>query len=464
MSWAIVLLLGLLAATPAGAVEPAPEIASGRLPSFFIETIIIEDSIRFSPDLILAESRLVEGQEYSERELRDALFRIVRLPLILDAEFSLRRGTQRGRFQLVIQVDEARHWFFGLEGSATRWSRPVTLSGISAENVVQSFSILAGRRFSIGRYGVFFAAAGGQDGSLNLGYSHNNLLGRRILLQISGAYSRCGQAQVSLPLGDEGDQACRAEIFDLGLDPTLSAWEAGEGTARARLTLGVPLKGNQSIRFAGSFLDTEGGFRRAVYQEDPAQLDFLRDRTDWELAASWMFDSRDDPLFTSEGQRWEAGLQVRSLKAEVERWDFENFTSFKTDHASLEVGARLAGSKYWPLGRKDAIWGRLDAFLGRTDFSGVLTEDDRILEGQADVWRGGAAFGYGRFLHRVRTDEKWQELRWESEIEALYSTTSPSFDLPENPLAGFRVSSGLTWRSSWGVFGLELIYQDLGGD
>ena len=177
-----------------------------------------------------------------------------------------------------------------------------------------------------------------------------------------------------------------------------------------------------------------------------------------------MFDSRDDPLFTSEGQRWEAGLQVRSLEAEVERWDFESFTSFKTDHASLEVGARLAGSKYWPLGRKDAIWGRLDAFLGRTDFSGVLTEDDRILEGQADVWRGGAAFGYGRFLHRVRTDEKWQELRWESEIEALYSTTSPSFDLPENPLAGFRVSSGLTWRSSWGVFGLELIYQDLGGD
>ena len=431
-----------------------------------MEAIVVEDAVRFSEDLILAESRLVEGREYDEAQLRDALFRIVRLPLVLDAEFSLRRGTERGRVQLVIRVKEARRWFFGMEGLATIWRRPVTLSGLAEETVVQSPAAIAGRRFSAGRHGVFFAALGGQDGSLNVGYSHNNLFGRRVLLQVNGAYSRCGQAQFSPPLGEGGDEACRTEVFELGLDPTFSAWGRLEEAVRGRFSLGVPLSGNQSFRLAAGLGASDGGVRRQVYDQPRDRIDFYRDRSEWEATASWVLDSRDDPLFASRGQRWEAGLQYRSLSAVVERFTFledRGLQRFESDHRARELGVRLTGARYWSVGSRDVLWARLDAFVGRSDLEGVLAEDGTALADEVDTWRGGVAFGYGRFLLRVRTSEKWRELRWDTELEALTSGTSPSFELPQNPLDGYRVSSGLRLRTSWGVFGLQVIYQDLEG-
>ena len=49
---------------------------------------------------MIAESLLEEGKEYSVKALHSAMGRIVRLPFILDALFSLGRGSVRGKYRL----------------------------------------------------------------------------------------------------------------------------------------------------------------------------------------------------------------------------------------------------------------------------------------------------------------------------------------------------------------------------
>src|SRR5688572_2495909 len=74
--------LVLILAVPLFAQEAA------TTPNFFIETIEVREARRVSPHVVVAESRLREGQEYSEAELRDASARLMRLPFLLSAEFS----------------------------------------------------------------------------------------------------------------------------------------------------------------------------------------------------------------------------------------------------------------------------------------------------------------------------------------------------------------------------------------
>ena len=62
-----------------------------------------------------------------------------------------------------------------------------------------------------------------------------------------------------------------------------------------------------------------------------------------------------------------------------------------------------------------------------------------------------------------RAERSWRELRWQNAIEGSHAGTSPSFGLPDNPLAGFRASTGLTYRTTWGVFGFRLSYVDVEG-
>ena len=81
----------------------------------------------------------------------------------------------------MIRVEEARRWFFGLDVRDTIWNRPISVAGVTTSTNTTTSIVVAGRRYSIGRYGVFFGALGGTDGSINLGYSQHNLFDRKIL-------------------------------------------------------------------------------------------------------------------------------------------------------------------------------------------------------------------------------------------------------------------------------------------
>jgi outer membrane protein assembly factor BamA len=77
--------------------------------------IEVRDAKRVSPEVVVAESRLREGADYSEADLRDAAARLTRLPFLLSAEFSLEKGSERGRYVLVVTINETRTFFYALD-------------------------------------------------------------------------------------------------------------------------------------------------------------------------------------------------------------------------------------------------------------------------------------------------------------------------------------------------------------
>lgn len=69
--------------------------------SFLIEKIVVEGVGHGSEKIVAAETLLRLGSSYTEPQLREALQRVERLPFVVQADFSLRRGSERGRFELV---------------------------------------------------------------------------------------------------------------------------------------------------------------------------------------------------------------------------------------------------------------------------------------------------------------------------------------------------------------------------
>ena len=215
-------LLMLALAAQAFAAQPAaPDDPSG--PAFLIETIVVEKSEKFPPSIVISESLLETGKTYTESELRDAIHRIVRLPLILDADFSLRKGTERDLYQLVIAVTEARRWFFGVENIATARGEPISISGLETTDYTVGDVSLVGYRVPAGGSGVFFVTAGGADGGFQIGYTHNNLFRRNVLLSFKAAFTECADVHAGNESYELGEDGCATEVFSLGLDPTFSS-------------------------------------------------------------------------------------------------------------------------------------------------------------------------------------------------------------------------------------------------
>jgi hypothetical protein len=126
--------------------------ARGEEPArFLVERIDVRNLVHASPDVIKSESRLREGESYSESELREANNRIKRLPFLLDAAFSLERGSVRDAYVLVITVTETRPFFY-LFDFVPAIKRGESLTSIDND-------ALAGVRWFAGRSGVFHIAS-----------------------------------------------------------------------------------------------------------------------------------------------------------------------------------------------------------------------------------------------------------------------------------------------------------------
>src|SRR4051794_36154153 len=96
----------LLLSAPLRAEEPV---------RFFVERIDVRNLRHAGREVIVSEARLHEGGAYSEAELREANDRIERLPFVLDAQFSLEKGSRRDAYVLVISVEETKPFFYGID-------------------------------------------------------------------------------------------------------------------------------------------------------------------------------------------------------------------------------------------------------------------------------------------------------------------------------------------------------------
>jgi hypothetical protein len=454
---------------PAGALlllllilTPALWAAAGE-PRFEIETITVEKAHKFSPGIVVAESLLETGRAYTERELREAIYRIVRLPLIINAEFSLRKGSRRGLYELVIEVEEARRWFFGFDGDISYWAQAISIQDLESTDLVTTGPATAGRRYGVGRHGIFFFTLSGPVGTLGLGYTHNNLFQRNLRLSLGWSFNDCSQrdGSSSNELGDEG---CQTEIYDLGIDPTFSTWSPVNAGNTLRGALGIPLRGNQSVRLRLVLRGTFNGLRRQAFDTAQDRVFLFEDREDVHFEAAWVTNTLDDPVFPTSGVLVEAGLDWFELSAVLIDFDLTGDTpQLAVSMRSRQVGGRFLGRKHWALTDRNSVSGSLRVFLGRSDVENLPTESRESINDQLNVWDARAGFGHSMLLYFRHAERSWRELRWQNEIEISSRGTSPSRDLPDNPLGGFRVSSGLFYRTTWGVFGLRFSYVDLEG-
>src|SRR5215207_3311596 len=119
--WSIAFLL--LATLPAQAQEETPQEPA----RFLIETVTVEGPKQAPANIVRAETLLRAGETYTEDQLRQAVYRVHRLPFVLDASFSLRKGSQRGAYELVIEVQPARWFFYDHSIRAFAFDQPVDL-------------------------------------------------------------------------------------------------------------------------------------------------------------------------------------------------------------------------------------------------------------------------------------------------------------------------------------------------
>ncbi len=449
-----VLLRGLAGATVLAvtlAALPSPAAAQDELPRFFIETIAVKGAKRASPETIVAVSLLEPGQSVSEVELREAVYRIVRLPFILAADLALRRGSVRGKFELAVTVEETRRFFFGGDLTYTRYGQPLALEGFSARRDSLSTSHLAGARFFIGQNGVLFAALSEGEAGFQVGYNHYNLFNRRLFFSLGYTATRT---------------CCTVSVSPLGLDPTVSSWGRGDRSNRLGLTLGSPLRGNQSLRFTASFDEAETGHRQDFLQAEEDQVFFFdhRDFSDRDLRLAWIYDSTDDPALPRVGMALTAAVGYRALDAEMTRTDYldvgPNIQPLPEMHTRL-LRLSFHGDRWWPLTDRQSLAAGMRIAVGRSQVRNAAFRDGFLRREDLDVREGSITVRHAlRLLDGPRV-RRWGELRWEQIVEYGYEATSPDLDLADNAIASLRISSVLVFRNAWGVFRLGVSYLDV---
>jgi len=456
----VALVLVLLAAAPSLAqTPPALGAQSLRLEEgrFLIETITVENAKAFSPAIIISESLLEEGRAYTETELRDAVHRVRRLPLVLEAEFSLRRGSARGLYELVITIRETRRWFFGFDVDAALWSEPVSVKRLETTDWVTSSIAIIGRRFSAGRHGIFYLALGGVDGTIQTGYTHYNLFDRGGVLSLSYGYADCGAKQEDEGASDVGSEGCQTEFVGQGLDPTFSSWSVLGESHRLRFTLGVPIRDNHSVRLKASYREADSGLRREAFNTDPQRFSLFSERQDLDVNLAWVYNTIDDPVFPRRGALVEAGLEFKSLHTDLTQIILGDEMPTLTSTAdSRQMGVLLTATQHRPLGERSAVSFGAETFLGRSRIRGMTTSDLGLAEGDVAVWAASATIGHSLFLHRVHIQDKFRDLRWESSLQVFGNGITPDLGQDGVPRWGVRARTGLTYRNTWGVFRLTV--------
>lgn len=448
----------LLPALGARAQLPGPfHLEEGR---FYIETITVENNRALSAEIIVSESLLAPNTEYTESQLSDAIHRIRRLPLILDAELSLRKGSARGRYELVISVRESRLWFWGLDIDIARWSEPVSVNGLETTDTVAGSSGLVGRRFPAGRHGLLYLAAGGTEGTIQAGYTRYDLFNRGGVLGLSFGYADCRDRDVDTSPSDPGDGGCQTEFLGLGLDPTSSSWSALDAIRRFRLTLGLPLEGNSSLRLVASYRSSNSGLRRQTFATDPRLYSLYRNRRDVGLNLSWVSNSVDDPVFPTSGTLIEAGVDIKHLAADITQIDLaRERDTVVAEGESLQAGLLLLGTHHFPIGQRQELSLGGELFAGASRIRDMPLPDLELVDSDGFAWTAAATAGHGIFLKRTHSAlGRWRDLRWESSAQLFASGLASNPWKGRVPKLGFRIATGLTYRNTWGVLRLQLAY------
>lgn len=458
------LLIASLWALLGGIAAASPELPSVAEPRFFIEQIEVLGVHVARPEIVLAESLLAPDRELGEAELGAAMARIRRLPFVIDATFALRKGSERGRYKLEIEVEEARRFFFGQNLVYTRFTNSLAINdNFFADHSSLSPGELAGVRFFAGRYTMLFASASAGRG-VQAGFTRYNLFDRRIFLSLALQSADC----------------CAVDVFPLGIDPTFSSWTNDDDFREASLTLGMPLTRDQSLRLRLSRSTSALGERRSLLglERSRAALAY-QDLQHDQVELAWIRDTSDDPILPTSGYTLTGFLDARNFSANLELPSSvfgpivvpgTGVPAILPQFSSRQLRLSFSVAQHFPLGPRQVISAsaRAGAGIATVENLPVLEEAGNtavlqlVREEDLQLVEGHFTAGYSLALWNAGKTRERGDLRLELGVEFGYDRTTPNLRLADNPLYRKGASAGVVFRNRWGIFRFTFQVADYG--
>jgi len=299
----------------------AQEKTPGRV---VIERIEVRGVQHVSPRVIVAETTLREGNEYSADDVRAGVARVNRLPFVVSADFALEKGAQDGRNVLVINVREMRRLSFlvdgrGLFGDSSHRTLDYDFDRPGESNDAAAMRWFAGDR---GMFHFAMAVRRGRQSfasrytAWEIGYTRYNLFG-------TGAYATFNM---------------RTPVDSVN-----------EGRFTPQAAIGLPLTPSQTVSV--EYHDTS--FVRETLQIFGNDLKtLLAERV---ITLAWTYDTTDEPYAPSRGTL----VRIAPIHQMTDRADFTsiprstNFSAF-AEHINTN-GIDFAALHYWPLSESNSV-------------------------------------------------------------------------------------------------------------
>jgi hypothetical protein len=406
---AALLLAVLLVGTAHG--QPAEE----SRPRFAIDSIRVTGLRYASERVIVAETRLQPGHAYTEAELHAGAARAARLPFVVRIDLRLERGEERGAYQLLIAVTEAKPLFVG----------GTLRTGGDEDDDLESIT-LGGRLFA-GRSGVLHAAvSAGDDGGVEIGYTQYDLFGTGIFAAAVLEYRDISVGETDIPP-----------------DPFVDELNVHERVTM-RLVAGIPIGGNHALR--ASWTREPAVLRNSdLFGQEPFVLEHVSTQ---EL--TYIYDSTDDPLFPSSGMSIVGTAALRSGPLLLQR--APNAPPIRSDYErpSFSLDAR----KHWRVAPRHT----LSAATAVRHVQRVTDVADYGLQ-TATSNRVSLDAGYAFTIWGDDRPHALGDLRAEAGVgyELLrQSNPLPFVDADEHISRSTPTAFvGLTYRSRWAVFRLR---------
>lgn len=449
------LLLCAFAASARAEEPPVPEPAR-----FLIETITVETPRKNAAGIIESETLLKEGGTYTEDDLRRAVARVHRLPFVLDASFSLRKGSERGSYELVIQAQTARWFFFDRSVHLVSFDQLYALGDIGDDDTFSTaHSGLVGGRVFVGRSGVAYASWGfqndlGSDATgIQAGYTHYDLFDRGVVADVSVARHDC----------------CSTEVLPFGIDPELSSWDWSTDDQLA-VKVAVPLALHRSLQVGWTERRGTASSRRRVLEPvwNTVYDDVIEGEQDSRnLEARWVQDTSDDPILPSRGTVYAAGLEYASydshdvrIRRFVQDPDGVFHPAEVIDQPASrgeQLVAAASAVRHWSVTPKQSVsaGGRLSAGRARSNLqiAGVRYVSEFDFYGASVSAR-----------HLLRL---WA-MRKPDDLGDFYLDTTVTYGVEgswaydADELETLELTTGLLFRNPWGRLRLVFTFLDLG--
>ncbi|HEX3532135.1 MAG TPA: hypothetical protein VH988_34175 [Thermoanaerobaculia bacterium] len=358
----------------------------------------------------MADETLIKpGQKYTKRELRLAVYRVRRLPFVINAEYTLRKGESDGSV-LVIEVVEETSVFLSVGTNGQRSQQFDPAAGRNRTKTTwQQFGTLGGRTF-VGSNGL-------AEGSVQkLEHQDGEL--------IQGSYTQYDLFGAGTVAGGALDSVQDVKGYD---------------QLQASLFAGIPLTAAQSLRATLFWGDSRQSAVGETFKDVGRGA-----------GLSWLYNTTDDLLFPMSGSSGFVDWSY-TRDASHEHVSFEDqqlSRNVVTDIRALSAGV----THYFPVTPHQSF------SLGANVYRSTLSSDD----GVSNVpWQWTLALGHAITLLGFDRAHRYGDLRFENFVAANYYYLDATSNSVSRSSRDASFVSSLGYRCRWGVLRATLTYSGL---